>query len=80
MKYSFIEVHLEQPNHIWCELCDCGPGEEVTKYYAYEVMHEHPDLFSIEHRALSCCLHLGEVVDWREDKKGKGPWTYSRNS
>jgi hypothetical protein len=77
MKYSFIEIHLEKPNHIYCELCDCGPGEDVIKYYAYNVNHGG---YSVEHRALSCCLHLGEVVDWREDKEGKGPWTYSRNS
>jgi hypothetical protein len=77
MKYSFIEIHLEKSNHIYCELCDCGPGEDVTKYYAYTIQHGD---YSVEHRALACCLHLGDIVDWREDKKVKGPWTFSKNS
>jgi hypothetical protein len=68
MKYSFIEVHLCKPRSIVCELCDYT-WMEVEKYYAYEIMHTYADgAYPIEHRALACCLHHGEIVDWREDK------------
>jgi hypothetical protein len=66
-RYSFVEVHLKQSRSIVCELCD-HTWKEVDKYYAYEIMHVHVDgAYPIEHRALDCCLHLGDIVDWRED-------------
>jgi hypothetical protein len=30
---DLIEIHLEQPEHIWCEWCDAGIGELVEVYY-----------------------------------------------
>jgi hypothetical protein len=66
--YSFVEVHLESPRSIVCELCD-HTWEEVSKYYEYEIMHTFPDgAYPIAHRALECCLHLGNIVDWKEGK------------
>lgn len=57
---DLIEIHLDEPEHIWCDWCDVGEGELTDVYY---IPSETFGL--IRSRYLSCCKDkIGKVVDW----------------
>ena len=64
--YELIEVHLEEPDLIFCSCCD-GESKEVVKYY--KIINAKPEDHIMPYQKyLDCCVNkMGKVVDWQEE-------------